>query len=654
MIDPNMMRSVFLFYVFFFCSGLCSGQKKTDPVLLSIDGEKITRSEFLRVYNKNNSQLSGIKSPSDYLDLFIHYKLKVHEAKRLGFDTLPNFRTEFENYKAQLAKPYLTDETVYEKLAQEAYARMKWEVHAAHILISLKNRALPEDTLLAWNKIMELRNRIVNGEDFINVARVSSDDKSAKETGGDLGYFTAFQMIYPFETVAYDTPAGTVSMPVRTRFGYHLIKVFDKRPAKEELHAAHIAIAVPPNASTQVEDSLHRLILGIYQQAIKGENFEKLALVWSTDQASRNNGGDIGWFNTGRMVKAFDTVAYSLKNVGDISLPVRTRYGWHIIKLLGKRPISSFDEAKNSIMQRIRTDERSLQPRQSVIDRVKRENNFREYPETYREFYILADTTIFSGRWKMKPAFKPGKTIFTLGKTNFTQKEFAEYLESEGRKQLKMPLKLAIDKFYAQWKDKCVLDFETNLLPNKNPEYKNLLQEYYEGILLFNITDRMVWSKAARDSIGLEAYYQKHKDKYQWQERTEARQFSSADSILLAKAHRIVMETQNLLAIDSLLCSDKPDISCINSDTLLVEKGENPLVDRSGILSAIEKQNGIWVFVYKTKTLSPSAKLLNEARGLYLSDYQSELEREWVAKLQKRYVININKKVLATICDKKK
>lgn len=649
-----MMRYFFLFSVFSFCFGLCPGQKKADPILLAIDGEKITKTEFLRGYNKNNSQLSGIKSPDEYLNLFIRYKLKVHEAKRLGFDTLSNFRQEFENYKAQLAKPYLTDESVYDRLAQEAYERMKYEVHAAQILVSLKPKALPEDTLQAWNKIMSIRKRIVIGEDFMSVAREVSDDKSAKETNGDLGYFTAFQMIYPFETVAYNTEVGTVSMPVRTRFGYHLIKVFDKRPAKEELHAAHIAIAVPQNASKQVDDSLHRLALGIYQQVVKGENFEKLASVWSTDQASRNNGGDIGWFNTGRMVKAFDTVAYSLKNVGDISLPVRTRYGWHIIKLLGKRPIPSFDEAKNAIMQRIRSDERSLQPRQSVIERVKKENNFKEYPEAYREFYILADTTIFQGRWKAKPEIKSDKTIFTLGKTTFTQKSFADYIEKEGSKQLKMPMKFVIDKLYVQWKEKCILDYETSLLPAKNLTYSSLLKEYYEGILLFNITDKMVWSKAAHDSIGLASYYQKHKDKYQWQERTVARQYSSADSMLLSKAYTIIKEKNNLSVIDSFLCTGKQDANCISEDTLVVEKGENLLVDRSGILSAIEKQNGGWTFIYKTGILPPAAKLLNEARGLYLSDYQTELENEWMSELRKRYVVNINKKVLATIRDKKK
>jgi len=648
------MRTLLVCFLSIFHITFTNAQKKNDPILLSIGNEKITKSEFMRVYKKNNSQsYTDNKLPSEYLELFINYKLKVQEAKRLGLDTLNSFKTEFNNYRDQLAKPYLTDTTITEILAKEAYSRTKQEIHAAHIVLRVNQKALPKDTLIAWNKIIQIRKRILAGEDFTKVAKETSEEPRAKETGGDLGFFTAFQMVYPFESVAYNTPVGSVSEPFRTSFGYHIIKVTEKRPARGDVHAAHLAIRIPMDAPTSANDSVFRLITDLYNKAHSGADFSELAQKWSNDQGSKGAGGDLGWFGPNRMIHSFDSAVYSLNTVGEISTPIRTRYGWHIIKLLGKRDVVSYAEARNSILEKLRGDERALQPHLVVIERIKKEYKFKENAGDYRQLYSVIDSSIFKGTWKTPAAVDSKKVLFSLGGTNFNQKDFCKYIESNGRTFSALPLQMATDKLYAQWKEEAILNFEKEKLASKFPEYKNLVQEYFEGILLFNITDQEVWGKASKDSLGLESYYASLTTKYMWQERTKAEVISSTDSTLINKAYLAISGNFDSKKLELYLCKNENDSVCAKKEEILVEKGENTLVDQAKPLSPIEHKNGEWKFALKFEQVPEQPKSLEEARGLYLSDYQTELEKQWIKSLRSKFSFTIDKKVLDSLNSEK-
>ena len=650
----NIMRSLLILILSVFYLSLTNAQKKNDPILLSIGNEKITKSEFMRIYKKNNSQAyTDNKLPSEYLELFINYKLKVNEAKRLGLDTLSSFKTEYNNYIDQLAKPYLTDTSVTEKLAKEAYQRSKQEVHAQHIVIRLNKNSTPQDTLKAWNKINEIRKRILAGEDFTKVAKETSEEPHANVTGGDLGYFSAFQMIYPFETVAYNTPIGTVSAPFRTNFGYHILKTLDKKPARGEVHAAHLAIRVPQDASTSANDSLFRLVSDLSNQAHNGADFAELVKKWSSDQSSKNSGGDLGWFGPNRMIRSFDSTAYALKNIGDISTPIRTRYGWHIIKLLGRRDAASYQEARSSILEKLRGDERALQPRLSVIERVKKENKFKENIGEYRQIYAALDSNIYKGTWKVPANLDAKKSLFNIGNKTFTLKDFGNYIATKGHQNASMPLNATCDLLYKEWKEDCVVNFEKEKLLVKYPEYKNLVQEYFEGILLFNITDQEVWGKAAKDTAGLTAFYTNFTPKYKWQERTKSAIYTTTDSALIQKAYKSVAGNFNSKNLESYLCSKENDSICLKKEELLVEKGEVSPVDLYSRLSNIEHKNGEWKFVLYLEQIPPQEKMLDEARGLYLSDYQAELEKEWIKSLRNKYTFVVNQKVLSTLDNEK-
>ncbi len=652
--NSNIMRTLLIFLFSFYCILLTNAQKKTDPTLLSIGNEKITKSEFMRVYKKNNSQAyTDNKLPSEYLELFINYKLKVHEAKKQGLDTLTSFKTEFNNYLEQLAKPYLTDTTVTEVLAKEAYNRMKQEVHVAHIVIRLNQKSTPSDTLAAWNKINQIRKRILAGEDFIKVAKETSEEPRANETGGDLGFFSAFQMIYPFESMAYNTAVGSLSVPFRTNFGYHILKVIEKRPARGELHAAHIALRVPQDASTSVNDSLFRLASDLTNQIHNGADFAELAKKWSSDQGSKNAGGDLGWFGPNRMIRSFDSAAYSLNTINEISTPIRTRYGWHIIKLLGKRDGASYINARAGILEKIRGDERALQPKLSVINRIKKENKFKETEGAFRQIYTVIDSGIYKGTWKTPASVDSKKALFTIGKKSFSLYDFGKYIEINGHTATSLPLNAAADKLYTQWKEECILNFEKDLLPSKFPEYKNLVQEYYEGILLFNITEKEVWGKAAKDSAGLAAYYATLPSKYLWQERSKCAIYSTTDSTLANKAYTSVSGNFDAKKIEMYLCSKENDSICLRKEEVLFEKGENNLVDLAKKLSPIEHKNGEWRFALQLEQVPSQAKTLEEARGLYLSDYQTELENKWIKALRNSYTYSVDKKALETLNSEK-
>jgi len=375
-------------------------QADADKILMTIHDRQISLDEFERIYKKNNSSTAlEQQTVEEYLDLFINFKLKVIEAEELGMDTTQRFIKEFNGYKQQLAKPYLSDTEEVDALVQEAFERAQKEINASHILIRSNAEAPPEDTLRAFNKAIEIRDRILAGEDFGTVAKATSDDPSAKTNAGVLGWFTVFRMVYPFENGAYQTEKGKLSWPVRTRFGYHLIKVNDIRPARGNVRVSHIMIMTPEGMNDEQRTDAKKRIHMLYDSIQSGMDLAEIARNYSEDRGSAARDGELPWFGTGRMVAPFEDASFALANIGDISEPIQTSFGWHIIKLLEQKNFDDFETVQADLRANVTKSDRNAYSKKALVERIKRNNNFTENRENLYPFYTVVDTSIFYRNW---------------------------------------------------------------------------------------------------------------------------------------------------------------------------------------------------------------------------------------------------------------
>ncbi|WP_161890060.1 peptidylprolyl isomerase [Pontibacter russatus] len=521
----------------------CTATKKNDsqePAIATLGTQPVSTSEFRYVYEKNNGGNEDAytrQSITDYLNLYTNFKLKVMEAERMGLDTTTAFKRELEGYKEQLAQPYLTEKSVTEKLVQEAYERMKQEVNASHILISLAPDAAPEDTLAAYNRAQELRKRALAGEDFGKLAQENSQDPSAAENKGDLGYFTALQMVYPFEDAAYETPVGGISMPVRTRFGYHLVKVNDKRQAQGEVRVAHIMVRATPGIPKADSLAAKQRVDAIYKRVQRNEDWDRLAAEFSEDANSAGNGGELPWFGTGRMIPSFEEAAFGLQKPGDVAPPVLTPYGWHIIKLIEKRGLPPFEDMEQNLRNRIAKDSRSELNKAAFLKRIKAENQFTENAEAKAAAIAKATNDLLQGKWAYDGADKTQEqTLFTIQGKPYTVGSFWKYALEAQQPRTGGSAAHAMNLLYDAYVDKSLMEYEKANLEKKHPDFRMLVQEYHDGILLFQMMDDNVWAKAIEDSVGLKNYFEQNREKYRWGPRVQATVISAANEALLQQA----------------------------------------------------------------------------------------------------------------------
>ncbi|TXK44949.1 OmpA family protein [Pontibacter qinzhouensis] len=556
----------------------CTASKKTDtkePVIATLGAQPIYASEFRYVYDKNNNgndDAYSKESISEYLELYTNFKLKVMEAESRGLDTTMSFKRELEGYKEQLAQPYLTEKSVTDNLVQEAYERLKKEVNASHILLTVSQDADPQDTLAAFNQIMELHKRAAAGEDFSKLARENSQDPSAAENGGNLGYFTAMQMVYPFEDAAYKTAPGQISQPVRTRFGYHIIKVNDVRPAQGEVKVAHIMVRSTPGMPKADSLAAKQRVDAIYKRVQRNENWDKLVAEFSEDANSAANGGELPWFGTGRMIPAFEDVAFKLKKEGEIAPPVATPYGWHIIKMIEKKGLPPYEEMEQSLRNRVAKDSRSELNKAAFLKRIKTENNFTEDAAAKSQALSKANDNLLQATWDFDAADKANNTpLFSIQGKPYTTSDFYTYVKAEQRPRTKGSAAHHMNLLYDAFVNKSLLDFEKANLENKHTDYRMLVQEYHDGILLFQLMDEKVWSKAVEDTTGLKAYFEQNREKYQWGQRADATVISAASKDVLAKV-------QQQLATRKYEVSTKPaDVLFATNKAELTKEATAPL-----------------------------------------------------------------------------
>lgn len=641
----------FIVFVFIALTSYSWAQKASD-VILKVGNEEVTVAEFERIYKKNNQMVdeAAKKSIDEYLQLFINYKLKVAEAKEQRLDTKEAFIKELEGYKKQLSQPYLIDKETEKRLQDEAYQRLRYEISASHILIAVPEKASPSDTLAIYNKVLKIRDRIIKGEPFEEVARATSDDPSVKRNSGFLGYFTAFQMVYPFENAAYKTPVGKVSMPVRTQFGYHLIKVHDLRPSKGQIKAAHIMIAIPRDGDPEKDKEAKQKIDEIHKRLMNNEDFATLAREFSQDQGTARNGGELPIFGSGRMVPEFEQAAFSLERDGQISIPIRTQFGWHLIKRIERKEVGSFDEMIPEIKQKLSRDQRANASRKSFINTQKNRYNYRLDSAAVKSLVSMLDSSIYLGNWqpqdKMKNTF-----LFQYSGKNYTQFDLANQIARMPRPNKGLTFRQIVNKACSDLVENTIIQVEEERLYTDNEDFFYLMKEYYEGILLFEITNMNVWSKATNDADGLSEFYNRNLDKYAWESRYHGLRIVSKNEKQLKKAHKLATSKKGAtLSTEEFL---KKFI--VKGDTLISiqpvhgDPSDNAIKDFAKWpqqVSTIQRINDEFFFHKFLKIVPNEPKPLNEVRGQVVADYQDYLESEWMKKLRSKHEVSINNEIL--------
>jgi peptidyl-prolyl cis-trans isomerase SurA len=651
------IRSSYLIVLICLFPVICQAQDLNSKILMSVAGKDIQSGEFIRMYKKS-IEPGKILDVDFYLNQFTVFKLKVADALTEGYDTTRPFMNELSGYRNQLAQDYLTDTRTKEKLLEKAYQRSLTEINAWHILIALPREASPEDTLKAWQKAIDVRERIIKGEPFESVARGTSDDKSVKINGGNLGYFSAFQMIMPFEDAAYSLKKGSISMPVRTPYGYHIIKVTDKRPSKGRIKVAHIMKAIPPGADENEAKRAKESIDSIYNLLSRGASFYELAKKFSDHKESAIKGGELEWFGTGEIVSDFSEAAFAISDTGKYTVPVHTLYGWHIIKLIDKKTPGSFEESRSFLESKINQSYLNSISKKSFIDKLKKEYNFQIHQEAYNWFVSHTDTLIIQGLKAYDLSTLPVSNIYSFANQYYTTKEFSNYVEKRRSMIVTKDSSVFINQLIETRVSDHIISYENSILEKKYPEFRYLINEFHDGMLLFEISGKKVWNRVSNDSSGLNNYYEVHKNKWLSRKSIDAKIYilkSEAGEKLLSDAFKKYSKKTDF---DKILYKkfnkDNDTLLFIREGKWL--KGEDPDIDN------IEWKNGMHSFrkngfpsVILIKNVSePSPLKFEDVKGEVMTGYQEFLESDWIGQLNKKYNVKIDNLVLEQVKKKLK
>ena len=620
---------------------LAQSKKSLDQqALFTIKNQPVTAEEFIYIYKKNHPSKEDYsdKKIDDYLNLFINFKLKVAEAKQRGIDTTSAFIKEYSSYKEELRKPYLPEGKIIDSLIKITYARLQEEIKASHMLINLKPDASPADTTEAYKKILDLKDRASKGEDFASLASLYSEDPSARINKGDLGYFTALQMVFPFEEAAYKGKKGEVVGPVRTRFGYHIIKVEDRKPARGEVEVSHIMIRTGERQDSEAKN----LIFDVYDQLRAGMGWDELVKKYSEDPGSKSTNGKLRPFGVGAMnsVPEFDRVAFSLVNPGQISDPFQTQYGWHIVRLEQKIPLPNLENSYASLKNRVGRDERVQISRQALMAKLKRDFSFSENESVKLKVMALADTTLSKATWKPTTVSINREMLFSINAKKILVSDFLKYVQRNQKVTGLEPARY-MEQLYLAFVEQQVNDQLEQQIIQKDPDFKILLTEYYEGILLFDVMEREVWKKASDDSIGQQNYFEANQKKYMAGERIRANIYSSINKELVTSLSESI-EKNDTVAFKNVLVGKG-----IRKEEGIFQKTDRPVFSKinwaKGNYSV--EANGTYYLIQVKEIVPPGPMSFTEARSNIISDYQDYLEQAWIVTLKKRYPVKINSKV---------
>ena len=581
--------------------GLATGLTEQDKILMTVDGEPIRQSEFIYIYEKNNQETTmDQKSVDEYMDLFVNFRLKVHEAEKLGLDTTASFKQELSGYRAQATPKYMTYQAGEDSMILLSYDHIAHDRRAAHIAIQCPMTADDSTVTACLARINDARLRVTEGkpvkvgkgkkakmvqtpEDFYAVAMDVSSDPSIAESKGELGWITPFRYVWPLEKAVYETPVGQVSQVFRSGFGFHIALVEEERP-HEEVNARHIMKMVPRGNEDADAVAKHQ-IDSLREVLMHGQDFAEVAQANSDDRGSSMRGGSLGWFSRGMMVKPFEDAVFAMKDSGDISEPVRSQFGWHIIQLDGKRGVLPFEEMKGDISKKMKMDERHKEVDKAFVEKLR------------NEYHLPATVS-----------------------------------------------------------DEEVLNIENANLENKYPEFRNLVKEYHDGILLFDVSLKNVWDKAAQDTTGLEKFFKKHKKEYKWDAPRYKGFVVYCKDEATAKSARAIVRAANPDSVSSYLEHrlNNDSVKFVKVERGLWAKGGNKAVDK------LQWKEGDWEpteeypFVYLQGKVLKAPEEYSDERGKVISAYQDELEKAWIEELKAKYPVVINQDVLEEIKERYK
>lgn len=671
---------------------LPAGLKSDEIVFTVADKQEVTVGEFERQFLKNLNLKEKTITEADideYLKLYIRFKLKIQDAIDAGKDTAKNYLRELSMYREQLARNYLYDRNVTDKLIKEAYDRMKEEVDISHILIRCERNAAPEKEAKIMDRMREIKkalDRDPSEKNFADYATSDSEDPGSKANGGNLGYLTALQVVYEFENAAYETTVGGISDIFRTDFGFHILRVNDKRPNPGERHVRHILIRTGNNAQRNTEEA-EKLTKEIYEKIQNGESFQEIATRFSEDYSSKYNGGMMNWFSITQFVgdterQKWAEKAFALKNVGDVSEPFSSSYGWHILQLDGIRELKSFDEMKISLRNKVQQNARSSISIDSLVNRVKRDENFEENTEIVEAMLeiLKKDSTVAKGKFDLLslPEEITLGTIATARTYNFLDAEVFRFADevftveqfagkvAANKRPIQGSVRDYVQRLYENWVREACVSYQNEHLEEKSPEFKAIYQEYREGILMFNRMQEMVWEKANKDTAGLLAYFNEHVDEYQWKDRFHVNFYFCSDKKMMKRVARQVKKS----IPDDTIRREHTQKSQLDfsykkgkyqlSDSFLFPNPQ-PLKTLFEDDKYTHKENKVytlglmgedWVVAKVVAFLPTGAKKLAETRGPVASKYQEVLEKKWLSELESRYSVEVNEATVGAFKEK--
>lgn len=639
----------FFTILFIATAGLINAQSSDKEVLFTVANDTVYVSEFLRVYNKNLDlvQDESQKDVDEYLSLFTAYKLKLKEAKASGLDKKPSYLRELNTYKKQLAKNFIYDDKVTDELIEEAYNRISYEIKANHILVRVPENANPQDTLAAYNQIGKLRDRAL-AEGFENVRKEVHNGKSV--FGEELGYFSGFRMVYKFETVAYNTKVGEVSQPFRTRFGYHIVKVLDKRKSRGERTVAHIMVGIKQNDTLNGKPK--ERIQDIYKKLNQGEAFEDLAKQFSEDKNSASKGGKLAPFSSGQLSSPeFEDVAFGLENVGDVSEPFKTKFGWHIVKLHAKKLTPPFEDIKSELEAKVKRDERSKLIDEAVTAKLKTKYNVEDNPEDLAYFVSILNDEYYKGTWKLPEDFKSNSVLFKIGNRVYDFKNFGAYLEKTQRgTNPKTSFKNIVSNKYNTFLNKRLIQYQEDHLEEENKEFAHIVNEYRDGLLLFDLMETTIWNAAKSDSAAIRNFYDANKTNYALPKRIDAVVATAAKQKTLKRVSKLLEQNMDLENIRNLV-NNSGEVNVVFTSGIMDDTHQTlpEKFEFAKGVSKIYKHNKAFVVVKVKDLLPKQLQAFEEAKGLVISDYQTHKEENWVKQLKEKYKVVVNQNALRKV-----
>jgi len=648
-IDSRSCGKIIPAFFFFFLSCTIAPAQ----TLFTCDNRPVSKEEFLKAFNKNNTnEKTTERSYRDYLELYIRYKLKVRAAYDLKLDTLQSQATELLNFRSQVAENYMNEEETMNALIKEVFSRGQKELRLSHIFIALPKDPTPADTLRAYEKAIAAWGELKKKKGFGETALAFSEDPSVRTNKGEVGTITVFTLSYELEGLAYSLAPGQFSRPYRTRSGYHIFLNMGEKKARGKIKVAHILLPVQPDAPENVRESARLKADSIYSSLLKGADFSQQAKLYSGDNLSYQNGGELPEFGAGKYDPVFEEAAFSLEKDGAISRPVKSSYGYHIIKRLGIKPFPpQFNKEVAAILkQQVSGDARVEVSRKALFKKIYQQAELKRFPFAEDDLAAFTDSVVRNRPLSSYRGLSLTTMLFSFTRQSYTVKDWLDYVRAVRANRPALATK-TYPELFGIYMESAALDYYRNHLESYNPDFAFQLTEFREGNLLFEIMQRKIWDKASTDSAGLRNYYEAHKDKYSWE--------ASADALLFTCNNEKI--AQDLKSGLSRNISDWKKLAdsagaAVQADSGRFELGQipakagSPLIPRQFTTYLNNPSDNTVSFAYILNVYQEkSPRNYRDARGFVINDYQLFLEDEWIKDLKKKYPVNVDEKVFATL-----